>query len=624
MFRKRAILTGLILIIGACGAPDDGGGSVEAALAAHVDGIEQSDDLRRVWARAGDYSTPSPDGRYVAFVDWSTGDVAMHDLTTGEDTRLTDKGSWTDDGSWAEEPLFSPDGRQVAYAYGNAKDRGDDWRYELRRVDVGDTRQHMIYALDVEDEWIAPMDWSAERGIAVEVDRADGSSELALIQPESGELQVLARFGKDEAHPHDAAFSPDDRYLAYRRGEDVYVRDLAGGIETSLDSPTRALLGWTPDGGSLLVHTSHQAATGIWAVPVESGRQAAEPLLVEPGLPALTPGGFAGDRYFYNIVTEAPRVYRATVDPAEGRLLAEPVALTSPIDGRSGHPAWSPDGMSLAYTLERPHGDDLRFMVMATDGDAVREIARGDFRSGAVKGLRWAEGGESLIFLAVVDGKGPSLFRIDVRSGEISRETGPRRAGPTIDVSRAGESVLLLDRSEVGKVDEKELMARNLASQAEQVVANLPAEREYGALALAPDGRRAAIVYRGPERKTSGIRLITLDTGSSRDAFEVAHPVHLELAHSPLAWAPDGRHLLAVRGEWEAPGSHALISVPIDGGEPMTLMPRLVRHLALHPDGRRLAFSGGEARTELWVMDDVTDAVNEAKQRRSSSSANDG
>src|SRR5712671_1288619 len=49
---------------------------------------------RQVWADAIDNEgAPSPDGRYLSFVDWSTGDLAIRDLSTGANRRLTNKGT---------------------------------------------------------------------------------------------------------------------------------------------------------------------------------------------------------------------------------------------------------------------------------------------------------------------------------------------------------------------------------------------------------------------------------------------------------------------------------------------------------------------------------------------------
>ena len=50
---------------------------------------------RQVWAPALDtMGAPSPDGRYLSYVNWTKGNLAMHDLETGENRDLTDEGTW--------------------------------------------------------------------------------------------------------------------------------------------------------------------------------------------------------------------------------------------------------------------------------------------------------------------------------------------------------------------------------------------------------------------------------------------------------------------------------------------------------------------------------------------------
>jgi len=51
---------------------------------------------RQVWTgpKVNAYGAVSPDGRYLSFTDWDTGDLAIHDFVTGQDRRLTDKGSF--------------------------------------------------------------------------------------------------------------------------------------------------------------------------------------------------------------------------------------------------------------------------------------------------------------------------------------------------------------------------------------------------------------------------------------------------------------------------------------------------------------------------------------------------
>ena len=71
---------------------------------------------RQIWAgpEVDILGGPSPDGRYLSFVDWTTGDLAIHDLATGEKRRLTNKGSWYESQAYAGFSTPSPDGKQVA------------------------------------------------------------------------------------------------------------------------------------------------------------------------------------------------------------------------------------------------------------------------------------------------------------------------------------------------------------------------------------------------------------------------------------------------------------------------------------------------------------------------------
>src|SRR5690348_16859708 len=113
---------------------------------------------RQVWMgpKVDTLGTVSPDGRVLSFVDWSTGDLALHDLATGEDRRLTHKGTWADNVEFAEESTISRDGKQVAYAWFNK-----DYLYELRVSDLnGGAPQVLLSNPDV--MWVAPYDWSPD------------------------------------------------------------------------------------------------------------------------------------------------------------------------------------------------------------------------------------------------------------------------------------------------------------------------------------------------------------------------------------------------------------------------------------------------------------------------------
>ena len=90
---------------------------LDSAIAYCAGAISSCDaNVSRLGGGAGQ-GNPSADGRLLSFVDWETGDVAVRDLTTGQNLRLTRKGSWSQSPEFAEWPKISPDGKKVVYSW---------------------------------------------------------------------------------------------------------------------------------------------------------------------------------------------------------------------------------------------------------------------------------------------------------------------------------------------------------------------------------------------------------------------------------------------------------------------------------------------------------------------------
>ncbi len=77
--------------------------------------------VRQVWSGPGvdTYGTPSPDGRYLSYTDWETGDLAIRELATGKTRRLTKKGTQKQPAVFALNSVISPDNKLVAYSWTN-------------------------------------------------------------------------------------------------------------------------------------------------------------------------------------------------------------------------------------------------------------------------------------------------------------------------------------------------------------------------------------------------------------------------------------------------------------------------------------------------------------------------
>ena len=177
-------------------------------------GGEQA-QTRLAWIDAGGRASPasavprvysdvrlSPDGRRVALHLWDEeNDVWVADLVRGGLTRLT----YTP--SEEETPVWSPDGKEVAYA---ATREGQPALY--RRGADGS-------AAAVERKiWTAPghfhvNDWSPDgRTIVVEVRTPGGANDVLAIDADSGKATTLLASPFSESQ---ARFSPDGKWLAY-------------------------------------------------------------------------------------------------------------------------------------------------------------------------------------------------------------------------------------------------------------------------------------------------------------------------------------------------------------------------------------------------------------------------
>ncbi len=74
---------------------------------------------------------------------------------------------------------------------------------------------------------------------------------------------------------------------------------------------------------------------------------------------------------------------------------------------------------------------------------------------------------------------------------------------------------------------------------------------------------------------------------------------------SGLAWTADGQYVLfGIHRPGQPEPPEELWRVPVEGREPQKLleMDRL-SDISVHPDGRRIAFTGGSTQMEVWAME---------------------
>ena len=566
---------------------------------------------RRVWS--GDiYGSPSADGRLLTYVDWTTGDLAVRDLSTGQNRRITKKGGWPQAGEFASASFISPDGMQVVYEWYRKESK------EVRVCSLTGSNDRVLFR-DPEVESVSPAGWSADgKQVLASFKRRGGAYEIALISVADGTARIVKSLGA----PADAglSLSPDGRRIAYGLSakedpsqHDIYLLAANGSEDTTLvrHPADDRLYGWTPDGKAILFGRRRSGTWDAWLLPVADGKVQSSGVLVKQNMGPIHPMGFTQKgAFFYGSSTSLSDIYVASIDPAAGRLLSPPRPAAQNAVFTYSSSAWSPDGRYLAYVLQEGPYDQRRF--------SIRSMETGDERSLPANMARlfthrftWSPDGRRLL-VAGYDRKNNrhAIYQVDVQTGGLAplveRQADESYAQP--DWSPDGRSIFYY------RNQPEAILTRDLQTGEQREILrgqDMVSGAGFFSWALSPDKSRLAfltVTGKGVPG-ASMLKVVPVAGGAARELFRVPDPQFL----SEVVWTPDGRYLLCFRGADRnelASGNQLdmtkeLWSIPADGGQARRIdlpMDKL-RWLSIHPDGRRIAFTAGSGITEIWAME---------------------
>lgn len=566
--------------------------------------------VRRLWADAMDIEgAPSLDGRYLSYVDWETGDLAVRDLLKGEKRRLTNKGSWDDSEEFALFSSFSTDGKQVAYAWWK------DNLFDLRIVSLGEPKPRVLYR-DEETEYLQPAAWSPDgKNILVLFSKKDKTNQIVLVSVADGSTRVLKTL--DWRVPEKMSLSPDGRYIAFDfpPKEDSPDRDISvlatdGSRETTLvEHPGTDLVPvWTPDGKKILFTSDRSGTMGLWAVPLADGKAQGPAELIKPDIGQIFPMGMSREgSYFYGVGTGTSDVYVGTLDLTTGKMQASPSKATQRFVGSNSWPDWSPDGRYLAYLSERgPVWSPRKIIcIRSVESGEEREL-RPNFKY--FNRPRWSPDSRSVLTNGT-DAKGrKGVFQIDVQSSQVTpiiqAEPGAFLGGPVNPPawSPDGKAIFYVESI----TNTTRLVRRDVESRQEKEIVRIEGSisgiRNWE---ISPDGRLIAFNAFGPAKKSMVLKIVPTDGGESR---ELSKPKEFSL----LGWTPDSRELLFAKVQDH---KTEVWRMPVTGGEPRKLDVAFenLRNLRFHPDGQRIAFSAGGGKTDVWVMENFLSGLTAGK-----------
>jgi Tol biopolymer transport system component len=553
---------------------------------------------------------PSPDGSLISLVDWDSGDLAVYEVASGKTRHVTDRGSWEDPVGFAEESIFSPDGKSIAFNW-YLKDR-----YVLRAIRIDGTGQRDLYGGEGL-YYIWPCAWTPDgRSIVTIVTDNEMSSRIALVSAADGTARTIKEF--KSGAPSKLSLSPDGWWVAFAyprevpwrkssQKADIYILAVDGSREAAIVAHPAddSLLGWTPDGRSLLFSSDRSGSWDGWIQRIEDGIAVGDPQLVKRdfGDPKIVPMGFSRDgSFFYGIRGFHDDVYIASLDPATGGPAgrAEKVALR--FEGSNGYPCWSPDGTQLAYTSFRSSDRSepavlcIKSMVSGEERDFYPRLR--SFATAA-----WFTDGRSVLLRGIEEGDRPGLYRFDLSNGNISKLIDPDNMGGLHGPIVYQRQQILYDLDDFTN-NVFCLMSYDLETGQKKEI--LRGSHQFLAYDLSPDGRW--LYYR-----EGGIKRMPSEGGEKQTLLELGEGEGI----NSIVCSPDGRFVYF--SKWEKGSSKSegctLWRIPAEGGQPQRhdLTMDGLENLRFHPDGNRLAFNSWRFESEAWVMENFLPA-NKAKK----------
>lgn len=557
----------------------------------------------------------SRDGRLFPYTDWSTGNLALHDLTTGRDTDLTTEASFAKypRQQYAGYSRISPDGRRVAYSWLNGE------RYELRMLDLGSGRPsppRLVY-MDTEVSYIHPFDWSPDgTRLAVQLRREDRTGQIGLVSVATGTLTVLKSFPWRE-ESEDMFFSPDGHHLGYDLpaeddpgDRDVYVLAVDGSREVRVAPHRRndEMVGWSQDGKRLLFASDRTGSVQLWAQSLSG--------LEMQGPPRVVPSDFGGfSRSAVGISSSGALFYVATTyegspfrtidfDFNSGRATGTPSDPGEEFYSINAvaHAEWSPDGTALALWRNRGGASGGPLSVVNLDGSLIRHV-RPNPQVGP--STIWSHDGKAFVGPGADRNGRRGLFRVDAVSGEgtplMLASEGEEYDAPAL----APDGRTLYYRHETPSA--VRIVARALASGVERELIRrprLPTDEPRPVLAgmqLSPNGQWMVTSSLDRAVNQRSLLAISVSSGESRELLRGSGG-RLEL----LMWAPDSGSVFVRRVD--AGRDPDVLRIPISGGEPVKIDWTLghdTQGFRVHPDGRHMVFvkaMGPAIQSEVRVL----------------------
>jgi len=351
----------------------------------------------------------SPDGKQVAFA-WDgekreNFDIYVKVVGAGAPLRLTSNPA-------AERhPAWSPDGRHIAFCRAVA-DHFEIWSISAQ----GGAERKLGESAVCEG-----LSWSSDGKYLAVVDKAapQAPNSIFSLSVETGEKRILTSPRNELWGDFSPRFSPDGKTLAFRRASstennDVYVLRIGVGgrpegnpRRLTFRKDTISGFDWTADGRRIVF-----LAGNLWMISASGGMP--ERLAVTSDDADTLTVSRSGSRLVYQRHLFDNNIWRVGLGDS-GRKPGNPVPfISSPkLDYQ---PSVSPSGKRIAFVSERTGGRE----IWACDADGSNSVQLTSLGGTFLFGPRWSPDGENIGF-TTQDGLKLHIYVVSAKGGKPRR-----------------------------------------------------------------------------------------------------------------------------------------------------------------------------------------------------------
>ena len=344
----------------------------------------------------------SPDGRQVVFA-WDPKNTNLFQVYLQSVSASAQPFQLTRQYPLAIPPVWSPDGLWIAYGRYHHVEGKKDIEIVLIPAPVGG--HEIVVESSYED--FGGLSWSPDSRYLAFPDRPDPAGPIGLVlfdrnTSQKRQLTSPPKTGGSSVGDINPVFSPDGTRIAFVRSPIVGMNQLAmltlasGKIDIiQTDQSSDSLCGvltWDVDGRSLVYASDRNGISQLWRVPISGGTP--EPLSVGEDATSLTVSR-SSHRLAFTRAFNDVNIWQAEITPRN--VTRSPLIVASRLDFQ---PALSPDESKIAFTSDRSGFDEI--WVANRDGSDPVQIT--PFRRHKTGTPQWSPDSRRIAFDARVNG----------------------------------------------------------------------------------------------------------------------------------------------------------------------------------------------------------------------------